>query len=63
MADSADIACRRATRLLSLACERKLDEHEVQILQRHLDACLMCRNFSTQLDFLRNASRRFARGE
>jgi len=52
--------CRQASRLLSLACERPLDEAERQALRRHLDACLMCRNFESQLEFLRTAARRLA---
>jgi hypothetical protein len=63
MADSADLACRRATRLLSLACERELDAEEVKILNKHLQACLMCRNFEVQLGFLRKASRRYRQGD
>jgi hypothetical protein len=63
VADRADIACRRATRLLSLACERELDAEEVKILEKHLQACLMCRNFSTQLDFLRKAARLYRQGD
>jgi len=54
--------CRRASKLLSLACERELDTVEVQALKRHLDACLMCRNFSAQLDFMRKAARKYSRG-
>ena len=63
MADSADVACRRATRLLSLACERDLDVEEVKILSKHLQACLMCRNYSGQLDFLRKAARSYRQGD
>jgi hypothetical protein len=56
------VDCRRASRLLSLACERELDTAEVQALRRHLDACLMCRNFSAQLDFMRKAAKKYSRG-
>lgn len=59
----AGLSCRQASRLLSLACERALDEGELEALKRHLDECLMCRNFASQLDFLRKASRVFSRGE
>lgn len=58
-----DLNCRMASRLLSLSCERELDADELAALKRHLDQCLMCRNFTAQLDFMRKASRRFARGE
>lgn len=62
MAADHRLDCRRASRLLSLACERELDTVEVQALKRHLDLCLMCRNFSTQLDFMRKAAKRYSRG-
>ena len=62
MAADHRVDCRRASRLLSLACERELDSVEVQALKRHLDACLMCRNFSAQLDFMRKAAKRYSRG-
>jgi len=55
-----ELNCRQASRLLSLACERPLDEAEREALRRHLDACLMCRNFESQLEFLRKAARRLA---
>jgi len=62
MAADHRVDCRRASKLLSLACERELDTVEVQALKRHLDACLMCRNFSVQLDFMRKAAKRYSRG-
>lgn len=55
-----DLSCRKASLLLSLACERPLIADEVAALRRHLDECLMCRNFESQLAFLREASRRMA---
>lgn len=57
------VNCRKASRLLSLACERSLEADELQALKRHLDACLMCRNFETQLGFLRKAASRYRKGE
>ena len=56
-ADSVD--CRRASRLLSAAYERKLSPDESKALTYHLDRCLMCRNFDSQLKFLHAASERF----
>ena len=56
------INCRNASRLLSLACERPLDANELAALKRHLDKCLMCRNFEQQLEFMRKAAKRFADG-
>lgn len=63
MAGDDDIDCREASRLLSRACERPLEAPELRALERHLDACLMCRNFEKQLDFLRKAARAYGRGE
>jgi hypothetical protein len=54
--------CRKASRLLSLSRERPLDDAESAALKRHLDACLMCRNFEGQLRFLEEAARRFREG-
>jgi hypothetical protein len=54
-----DVSCRAASKLLSVAYERKLSADELDALQRHLDECLMCRNFDSQLKFLHNASQRY----
>ena len=61
MADS--VNCREASRLLSLAHERRLDAGELEALQLHLDKCLMCRNFDSQLKFLQRASEKFRTGD
>jgi predicted anti-sigma-YlaC factor YlaD len=60
MADKVD--CRAASRLLSAAFERVLSAEELQALQVHLDRCLMCRNFESQLKFLHRAAERFRTG-
>ena len=57
MADS--VNCREASRLLSIAYERRLTAAELQSLQAHLDKCFMCRNFDSQLKFLHQASEKF----
>ena len=57
------VNCREASRLLSMACERRLSPDELQALQAHLDRCLMCRNFESQLKFLQKASERFRTGD
>ncbi len=57
MGDSAN--CREASRLLSIAYERRLSAAELQSLQAHLDQCFMCRSFDSQLRFLHQASERF----
>jgi hypothetical protein len=59
-ADSVD--CREASRLLSYAYERRLTPNESESLTYHLDRCLMCRNFDSQLRFLHKASERFRSG-
>jgi hypothetical protein len=56
-----DLDCRHASRLLSLSCERALTERERTALQHHLDECFMCRNFEAQLEFLREAARRYGK--
>jgi hypothetical protein len=58
----ADLDCRNAAKLLSLACERALDDDERAALKRHLGECFMCRNFEDQLKFLREAAKRFGTG-
>ena len=63
MAPDDALDCRHASRLISLACERELTQAERDALRRHLDACLMCRNFEAQLGFLHETARRYARGD
>lgn len=62
-ADDAELNCREASRLLSLACERALVAAELQALARHIDDCLMCKNFSGQLQFLRKAAGVYRTGD
>jgi hypothetical protein len=59
----AELDCRRASRLLSLACERELDANEAAALAHHLSECLMCTNFKGQLEFLRRAASAYRRDE
>lgn len=63
MSAEEDIDCRKASGLLSRACERPLQARELRALKRHLDACLMCRDFEQQLRFLRKAARAFREAE
>ena len=63
MAADAEVDCRKASKLLSLACERPLGATELRALNRHLDACLMCRNFEKQLGFLRKAASKYRQGD
>ena len=60
--DLADLNCRNASRLLSLACERPLNGDELRALKQHLEECLMCTNFEQQLAFLHKASKAFRTG-
>ena len=54
-----ELNCREASKLLSVAYERRLTAEELDRLQRHLDECFMCRNFDSQLRFLHDASQRY----
>jgi hypothetical protein len=56
------VNCREASRLLSAAYDRSLDAGEQEALGYHLGRCLMCRNFESQLKFLRRAAERFRSG-
>jgi hypothetical protein len=56
------VDCRAASRLLSIAYDRKLSAAESESLTYHLDRCLMCRNFDSQLKFLHRASEKFRSG-
>jgi hypothetical protein len=63
MADEVeDLSCRKASSLLSLACERPLDAMELRALKMHLDECLMCTNFEQQLKFLHRCAEAFREG-
>ena len=61
--EDGDLYCREASRLLSVANERKLSALESQDLVKHLEICFMCRNFDSQLKFLRLAAERFRSGD
>lgn len=57
------ISCREATRMMSEGQERALGAGERLRLRLHLGLCAACRNFDAQLAVLREAMRRFVRGE
>ncbi len=57
-----DLNCRKASSLLSLACERPLDATEIRALKMHLDECIMCTNFEEQLQFLHRCAGAFREG-
>ena len=54
-----EVNCREASKLLSVAYERRLTPEELAALQVHLDKCFMCRNFDSQLRFLHDASKMY----
>ena len=61
-AEAEDLSCRKASSLMSLACERPLDATELRALKMHLDECLMCTNFEQQLKFLHRCAEVFRSG-
>ena len=55
--------CREASKLLSASYDRALAAAEEEALAFHLGRCVMCRNFESQLKFLRRATERFRSGD
>jgi hypothetical protein len=53
------LSCKEATRLLSESQDRKLDLPEKMQLEVHLAMCKGCRNFKGQMNFLREACKRY----
>jgi hypothetical protein len=53
------LSCKEVTHLLSEAQDRQLGLSEKMQLQMHLAMCQGCRNFRSQMDFLRQACRRY----
>lgn len=53
--------CKDISRLLSESQDRKLSVSERLQLEMHLAMCKGCANFRKQMDFLREACRRYAR--
>jgi predicted anti-sigma-YlaC factor YlaD len=51
--------CKQATALMSMGMDRKLTLFERVGLRLHLSMCSGCRNFSKQMDFLRQSFRKF----
>ncbi len=56
------LTCHQATRLLSEAQDRELRLKEKLPLKLHLMMCSGCNNFRQQMDFLRQAARRYPPG-
>lgn len=53
------IACRHATRLISVREEKPLGALDRWLLKLHLGWCLACRRFERQVRFLRRALAKF----
>ena len=51
--------CKEASRLISQAQDQELGYADRIALRLHLTICGACANFRKQLDFLREAARRF----
>lgn len=54
--------CKEITHLLSEAQDRKLAVSERLKLEMHLAMCKGCKNFKSQMAFLREACRRYLDG-
>ncbi|QEL55711.1 zf-HC2 domain-containing protein [Chromobacterium paludis] len=56
------LSCREASRLISAGLDRPLSAAEHLKLRMHLLLCGNCRQFSRQLDLLRQGARRAGQG-
>jgi hypothetical protein len=56
-------SCRIASELLSQGLDRPLRAREALALRFHLVLCASCRRVQGQLEFIREALRRYARRE
>ena len=54
------LTCKEVTQLLSQSQDRKLGLGERISLEMHLAMCRGCTNFKAQINFLREACRRYA---
>lgn len=55
--------CKQATQLLSEKLDRPLDKKEKIALYFHTTMCGSCKNFSNQMEELRNISKRYTNSE
>ncbi len=53
------LRCKEATELMSLGMDKKLGAGQKLSLRFHLMMCSGCRNYSKQMDFLRQGFRKF----
>ena len=58
--ENVKLSCKEAARLMSYRQDRALSDAETEELKTHLLTCLSCRNFSSQLTFLRQLAGRYA---
>ena len=54
-----NLSCREASRLISESRDRDLGIGERVTLRIHLGLCTACSRFTKQLDFLRDAMKRY----
>ena len=54
-----NLSCREASRLISESKDRDLGLGEKLTLRIHLGLCTACTRFTQQLDFLREAMKRY----
>lgn len=57
------LSCKQVTELISQGQERELTASERIALNLHLTLCKGCRNFEAQINLIRRAFQRLARGE
>lgn len=55
------LSCKEVTRLLSESQDRKLTLSEKMHLEMHLAMCKGCSNFKGQMNFLREACKRYVK--
>lgn len=53
------LSCKEVTHLLSESQDRKLTLPEKMHLEMHLAICKGCKNFKSQMSFLREACKRY----
>ena len=57
------LSCKEVTHLLSEAQDRKITLSERVNLEMHLAMCKGCKNFKSQMNFLREACQRYVRNQ
>ena len=57
------LSCKQVTRLASERLDRELTLRERMSFRMHLMMCKACSRFDSQMQFMRSALSRFARGD